>query len=134
MDYYSAYIKLIFVIKIAFIGLALYGIYIKRKEPNETKKIETIHYFKDRIEFIFKFLMSILLICLFNPRFSKENIKLDYETRLLLYLFGFIIILTADWNTFIKNTPKSLQMLQSILGANNSQQSETQTNKQINHK
>ena len=129
MDYYSAYIKFIFVIKITFIGLAIYGIYIKRKEPNETKKIETIYYFKDRIEFIFKFLMSILLISLFDPRFTKENMKLDYETRLLLYLFGFIIILTADWNMFIKNTPKSFQMLQSILGSNNSQKSETQTNK-----
>jgi hypothetical protein len=127
MDYYSAYIKFIIGIKIIFIGLAIYGIYVKRKEPNETKKIETIHYFKDRIEFIFKFLMSILLISLFNPRFTKENMKLDYETRLLLYLFGFIIILTADWNMFIKNTPKSFQMLQSILGSKHNQKSETQT-------
>ncbi len=49
-------------------------------------------------------MMSAMLIYLFNPR--ADNIKLlNYETKLLLYLFGFVLIITANWNTFFTESP-----------------------------
>jgi hypothetical protein len=48
--------------------------------------------------------MSVLLIYLFNPR-TERSVMIDYETKLLLYLFGFILLITADWGVFIHETP-----------------------------
>jgi hypothetical protein len=105
-------------VKIIYIGLAMYEIYIKHKEPKNTKKREKIQYLKERVETLFKGLMAVLLLILFNPRRTKDTIKLDYETRLLLYLFGFILLLTADWKSIFHNIPKTIQMIQDILGRN----------------
>jgi hypothetical protein len=83
-----------------------------------TKKQEKIHYFKERVELIFKGSMAILLILLFNPRTTKDMIKLDYETKLLLFLFGWVLIITADWKSIFANIPKSINMFQDIFGDN----------------
>jgi hypothetical protein len=45
--------------------------------------------------------MSALLMYLFNPRKSHIDI-IDSESKLLLFLFGFILIFTADWSNFLK--------------------------------
>jgi hypothetical protein len=118
MKYFDFYVRFIFLIKIIFIILALYGIYTKYKEPKNTKKQEKIHYFKERVELIFKGSMAILLILLFNPRTTKDMIKLDYETKLLLFLFGWVLIITADWKSIFANIPKSINMFQDIFGDN----------------
>ena len=118
MKYFDLYIKFIFLIKIIFIILALYGIYTKHKDPKNTKKQEKIHYLKERVEVIFKGSMAILLIILFNPRTTKDTIKFDYETKLLLFLFGWVLIITADWKSIFTNIPKSINMIQDIFGNN----------------
>jgi uncharacterized membrane protein len=115
MNYLNLYVKFIFAIKIIFISLAVYKVYITHKHPKNTKKIEEIQYWKDRCEIFFKGTMAVLLIVLFNPRTSKEVMKLDYETRLLLYLFGFILLITADWKSIFKKIPESLELIQKIL-------------------
>ena len=116
MSYYNFFLRFIFTVKLVFILLAIYEIYITKKEPKNMKKINEIKYFKERSEILFKGLMSILLIYLFNPIYNKKNlVYLDYETRLFLSLFGMIIIITADWKTIIRNIPKSFKMLQEIL-------------------
>jgi hypothetical protein len=58
-----------------------------------------IERLKHQVEFIFTIMMAILIIILFNP-FYKKEIVIDYKTRILLYLFGFLIIVTADWVKF----------------------------------
>ena len=118
MEYFDLYINFIFLIKIIFIFLAVYGIYVKYQEPKNTEKQEKIHYAKERIELLFKCSMSILLILLFNPRTAKESIKLDYETKLLLYSFGWVLLITANWKSIIANIPKSIIMFQEIFGMN----------------
>ena len=45
--------------------------------------------------------MSCLLIYLFNPR-SNRVVLIDNETKVLLFLFGIIVLITAKWNIFIK--------------------------------
>lgn len=104
MKYFDMYITLIFVVKICFIVSSVYGLYVKAKYPNDEKLSENIKFWKERIEFLFITLMSILLIVLFNPRYNNINM-IDGETKLLLYLFGFVLLLTENWSNFIQESP-----------------------------
>ena len=52
-----------------------------------------IHMIKTKVENVFKVLMSLLLIYLFNPR-TDRSILIDYQTKLLLCLFGIILLIT----------------------------------------
>jgi len=104
MNKLDIFITLIFIFKIIFICLAVYLIIIKHKKTNEKRKIITITFWKERIEFIFIAMMSILLIYLFNPRYNNL-IFITNETKLLLFLFGIVLILTANWGLFIKESP-----------------------------
>jgi cytochrome c oxidase assembly protein Cox11 len=112
MNYFDMYIILIFIVKLAFVSLAIYKLYIKTKKPENKKLLETLEFWKKRIEFIFVSLMSILLVYLFNPRTNHLNM-IDGETKLLLYLFGFVLLLTENWSTFIYESPwfKKLQTI-----------------------
>jgi hypothetical protein len=103
MSTFDLYITLIFIVKILFIIISVSKLYITHKEPNNKKKIDNLEFWKKRIEFIFILLMSILLIYLFNPLVNRIN-RIDNETKLLLYLFGFVLILTSDWNQFTKDS------------------------------
>ena len=101
MDYYSSYIIFVFIVKIIFIVLAVTHIYLKAKGKIESSLDKNIVYWKDRFEFIFAFLMALLLLYLFNPMQGK-SVMISGETKLLLYLFGFVLLITAKWNTFIE--------------------------------
>jgi len=104
MSWYSKYIILVILVKIVFVVLAVSHLIIKVKGKAESETDKKIIFWKERMEFIFIFLMSLLLIYLFNPR-SNRYANLDYETRILLYLFGFILLITAEWDTFIHENP-----------------------------
>ena len=99
MDFYTTYISAIILLKVIFVFLAVAHLYNKVKGKTNTPEDKKIVYWKDRIEFIFIIMMSLLVIYLFNPRSSKP-VLLDKETKLLLYLFGFILLITAKWKTF----------------------------------
>ena len=101
MKYFDIYIYLIFTIKIGFIIMALTHLYLKIKGKTDSEFDKKIMYWKEKLEFVFIFLMSILLMYLFNPRKSHIDI-IDSESKLLLFLFGFILIFTADWSNFLK--------------------------------
>ena len=100
MKYFDIYVTLILMVKIVFVILAVYRLYVKAKKPQDKKLLETIEFWKSKVEFLFISLMSILLIYLFNPRANRINI-IDSETKLLLYLFGFVLLLTESWSDFI---------------------------------
>ena len=108
------FIRFIIFIKICFIIFVLTHSYLKRTGKLNTELDKKALYWKDKLEFIFKALMAGLLIYLFNPRHSRE-ILIDYETKVLLFLFGFILLITADWSTFFEESPWFLE-LQTILG------------------
>lgn len=112
MKYFDMYIILIFIVKIVFIILSLYRLYVKAKTPEDKKLLETIEFWKSKAEFIFISLMSILLVYLFNPRANNISM-IDGETKLLLYLFGFILLLTENWSSFIHESSwfKKLQII-----------------------
>ena len=56
--------------------------------------------------------MAALLIYLFKPDSNREML-ITHETKILLYLFGFILLITADWKVFIHESPfyKKLQKI-----------------------
>jgi hypothetical protein len=100
MNYFTSYIILIFIVKIVFIILSVTHIYFRAKGKTNTPMDKNIVYWKERVEFIFVLLMSVLLIYLFNPR-NDKSVLINNETKWLLYLFGFVLLITAKWNTFI---------------------------------
>ena len=108
------YVTFIFLIKIGFILMAITHIYLEAKGKSKSELDKKVLYWKERFEFIFIAAMSVLLIYLFNPRTDK-NIVLDKETKILLYLFGFILLLTAKWSLFVKES-KWFKQIQEMVG------------------
>jgi hypothetical protein len=109
MNFYTNYVRLIFIVKVIFMYFMMisgYDHYRSKKDPKNAtlqQSYNTNIYFKERFELLFKFLMSALLIYLFFPR-RKVPMPLDYETRILLYLFGWVLILSANWPSIIEES------------------------------
>jgi len=110
--YFKSYVYLIFAVKLLFILLAIFHIYLKTKGQTNSNLDKKISYWKERCEFIFILLMSFFLIYLFNPKYNRV---IDKESKLLLYLFGFVLIITADWKEFL-NQKKWFTNIQDIFG------------------
>ena len=108
---YSAFIIYIVLVKLAFIFLSITKIIVKHRNPKNTKMIEKLEFWRERTEFIFITCMAILLICIFYP---GSKIQIDRETQILLYLFGIILLITAKWSTFFKESP-TIKEIQHIL-------------------
>lgn len=103
MNKFDIYITCVFIVKIIFIFLVITHKYIAYKYPNDLKKNADILSYKEESEFLFIIMMSLLLIYLFNPRKNRLHM-IDRETTILLYLFGFVLVLTAKWENFITNS------------------------------
>jgi len=115
MDQYNLYIIFIIIIKVGFILLAVSHIYLQAKGEEHSELDQIILYWKERVEFIFVIGMALLLIYLFNPR-RKIQIIIDTETKILLTLFGFILIITAKWSLFFTE-PSTIKKIQKSIGA-----------------
>ena len=99
------FIYLIIIIKIIFVFCLVFHIFFKTLGKHSKYKEhddELIHLI-NQSEFIFKFLMAILIIFIFYP--WDNNMKyINREIQFLFYLFGFILLFTADWNLFLKES------------------------------
>ena len=113
MTPYHAYVFFSIAVKVLFIIFALRHLYYKVKGEADSDSDKKAVFWKERLEFIFITLMAVLLIYSFNPRSNRE-LKLDNETKLLMYLFGFILLITAKWDIFIHESP-ILKKLQSVV-------------------
>lgn len=101
-DYLVPLIYIIIGIKVLFLLSALSNIFLTKIIKNDkliqtfSHKLETI---KHQTEFAFIFLTSILMIAIFNPR--ENNMKyINHHVKLLFFLFGIILIVTAKWGLF----------------------------------
>lgn len=101
MKSFDRYITLIFIIKICFAFFGISHLYLKFIHKEYTDIDKKVLYWKDIFQFIFILLMSCLLIYLFNPLIDNRAM-IDKETKTLLYLFGFILIITAKWDMFFE--------------------------------
>jgi len=100
----TSFIYFIILIKIFFLFFSIGHILLSHSTSSLKEKDSTFLYWKNRMEFIFTICMAILLIFIFNPRF-KNKIYITKEMQILFFIFGFILIFTADWNLFIKEAP-----------------------------
>tara|TARA_B110000971_G_scaffold218116_1_gene256284 strand:+ start:9453 stop:9824 length:372 start_codon:yes stop_codon:yes gene_type:complete len=106
MTFLSNYVTVIFVVKILFVYFAIRAVVAKmvsRVNPSDAKLEERYKeklYLKERFELLFKLLMSIFLILVFNPWY-KQSVSLDFHMKLLLYLFGFVLLIDANWKVII---------------------------------
>lgn len=100
-------IYIIIGIKVLFLFSALSNIFLVKIIKNDKlieKYSEKLHKIKEQTEFVFIFLTSILMIAIFYPR--QNNLKyIDNHVKLLFYLFGWILIITAKWNLFFDESP-----------------------------
>jgi hypothetical protein len=95
MKNYDIYIIVVIIVKIVFIILAISRLYIKHKKPADPALLTKVESWKSIVEFIFVVMMSFLLIYLFNPR-NDRVYMIDNETKILLYVYGFIIFILSS--------------------------------------
>ena len=116
MTAYNLLIILIIMIKVVFILLKLTAFYNRVMGNKDTLFSTNVLFWADRVEFIYTFLMAILIISLFRNAIKDGQICIyDKETLFLMYVFGFILLFTADWNEFISEST-IITNIQNILG------------------
>ena len=116
MTAYNLLIILIIMIKVVFILLKLVAFYNRVMGIKDTLFSTNVLFWADRVEFIYTFLMAILIIALFKNAVKVGALCIyDKETIFLMYVFGFILLFTADWNEFISEST-IITNVQNILG------------------
>jgi len=115
-DYLVPLIYVIIGIKALFLLSALSNIFLTKIVRSDkliqmfSHKLETI---KHQTEFAFIFLTSILMIAIFNPR--ENNMKyINHHVKLLFFLFGIILIVTAKWSLFFHESIITKQITNSL--------------------
>ena len=110
---FDVFVTFIIVVKVCFILLAIAHAYLKSTHKENSPLDKKIVALKEKIEFVFVSLMAALLIYVFNPRYNHLSM-LTYETKLLFYLFGAILLITAKWEDFFK-MPNAFKEIQRIV-------------------
>jgi hypothetical protein len=114
MGVFKLFVYFLVLIKTLFILAAIYEIYLKKKGGSK-KTIAKLSYWKDRFEFVFVVGVAIILIIFFTPLKAKIPF-IDFEVKLLFFFLGWILLITADWAVFSKES-KMFKNLQAITGS-----------------
>jgi len=112
--FWFIFVCFIVFIKILFVLFAVLEKYYKYKNEENTPNSKWAIYWKERLEFIFIICMSFLCIILFYP-FTKKPLVIDKDVRLLIFVYGIVILMTANWHLFIDNLPPWVKYVQSYL-------------------
>ena len=118
---YDNYVIFVIIIKVLFVIFALISRYYQTKIKSGSKtdlqeytqKYNWAVYWKDRLEFFFLISTSLICIIVFYP-FYSEPIFIDRHTKLLLFIYGFIVLITLNWN-ILGNLPPWFISLQNII-------------------
>ena len=102
--FYNMFVIFVIILKIIFILFVILTKYYKHKLkisskaelPYYTNQYNLINFWKEKIENIFMICMGFICVIIFNP-FNAYQFIIDKETRLLLFLFGIIILFTTNW-------------------------------------
>ena len=84
------------------------------KNRNNKKMYVWASYWRELLEFIFIILMSILCIVLFNP-LNKDRCINDHHIRVLLFVYGFVVLVTSNWHKFLGELPQWFRTLQRMV-------------------
>ena len=112
LDYFIIFI---IVIKVVFVISAVGHLFLTYFYFNQELQ-QTIDpmflYWKEHTEFMFIISMSILLIYQFYPSTLKKPIT--KETATLFFLFGCVLIFTANWGLFFSESKWHKQLLRAF--------------------
>jgi hypothetical protein len=89
-------------------------LYLRYKKQEKTDLYIWSLYWKKRLEFIFVVSMALLCIILFNP-FNKKPLVIDSHVRLLLFIYGIIVLITSQWEDFYSNLPPWFKRFQFVV-------------------
>lgn len=104
MNFFNVYIYFTLFIKVCYFITSL-TIIIFTHIYNKEYLIK-LKNMKHVLEFIFMILISIFLIFLFNP-FIKFNVVVNEHAKLLLFFYGILVLLNADWKLFFKKSEET---------------------------
>jgi hypothetical protein len=99
LDYYVLFL---IIIKCIFTVAALGHIILSHTNSYFDRYDASLIYWKERTEFTFVVSMSILLIYYFYPAGNPP--PMTEETKMLFFLFGWVLLVTANWKIFITET------------------------------
>ena len=99
--YFIIFVKFLFLL--TAVGHVLLS-HSRQKNAQIMEYDEKIVGWKSKFEFTFVILMSCLLIFIFTPWANNYDIYMTSKIRLLFYLLGFILIITADWGLVMPKT------------------------------
>ena len=97
------YVIFLIIIKCIFVAAALGHLILAHTDTFFDKYDAKLVYWKERTEFIFIVSVSVLLIYYHHPIIKVE--PMSFETRLLFFMLGWILLVTAKWKTFVTEAP-----------------------------
>lgn len=110
MTHYDSFILCVFLSKVLFVVCGIWHFILVRKNNGENELSEKLSIWKEYFEFIFLVSMALLSLYLFNP-LAEIRPSINKETRLLLFIFGFIVLINCKWELVIGHS-KWLTLLQ----------------------
>jgi hypothetical protein len=99
-DYFIAYIVLN---KLLFVTFGIWHFLLVRKNVGETELSFKLNVWKEYFEFMFVVSMALLTLYLFNPLLDVRP-AINWETRVLLFAFGWIVFINCKWELFFKQS------------------------------
>jgi hypothetical protein len=100
--FFIIFIKIVFILAaICYFALTHFHV-LQINDKNRMAFEGKFAVWKERTEFVFTICMSALLIYYFRPA-SRHPV--NNETSLLFFLFGIILIFTANWGLFVTEAP-----------------------------
>lgn len=99
MRKYDVFVSFIILIKLLFMICAILEFYFK---PDTTIG-KILVFWKDHLEFIFVACTSILILIIFRP-FQNGTIHITPHEQFLLFVYGIIILINANWALFIEES------------------------------
>jgi len=112
----NIFLYFIIFIKLVFSLTYFLHIYFSKVNPNSEKGQQidpTILFWKERTEFIFIASMSALMIYLFNP-WKTEPLVFNNEMKVLFYVLGWVLLVTANWAIFFRESPLIIEIQQAL--------------------
>ena len=103
-------------IKMLFLFSAVSNLFLTKIIKNDeliSKYSHKLKKIKEQTEFVFIFLTSLLMIGIFSPR--ENNLTyIDGHVKLLFFLFGWILIITAKLDLFFHESIIAKKILNSL--------------------
>jgi len=103
MNYYDYFILFVFLSKILFVVCGVWHFILVKKNKGENELSIKLAIRKEYFEFIFVISMALLCLYLFNP-LAEIRPAINKETRILLFIFGWIILINCKWDLFFEQS------------------------------